>query len=261
MPKVLVIVPYPLSEQGVANRRSQLAAVNGLEGLEFEYRPVKVAPALGAGYHDLALFEIAIFEAGCTAEEDGFDAVCIDTMSDSGMKPLRAALTIPVISPALASYHMALTLGSRFSVLTQWDPWVRETYDQIEQYGLSHRCASVRTIGVPPDPTDLLGGKPEIVEALLVEARRCVDDGADVLCLGSTTMHQSHAHLAKHLPIPVINPGPLTYALAKLMLGLGLTHSKRAFPRPTEVESGVLHAMLSAGAEWRAQVPSDGAAS
>jgi allantoin racemase len=44
-----------------------------------------------------------------------------------------------------------------------------------------------------------------------------VDDGADVIGLGSTTMHGAHRYLSDRLPVPVINPGPLTYKLAKML--------------------------------------------
>lgn len=41
---------------------------------------------------------------------------------------------------------------------------------------------------------------------------KCVEvDGADVIILGSTTRHEAHAYLAERLPVPIINPGPLTY--------------------------------------------------
>jgi allantoin racemase len=253
MARVLVIVPYPMSEEGVANRRAQQDAVNIDPSIEFVYHPVKAAPRLGETYHDGVLFELAIFEAGCEAESDGFDAVCLDTVSDSGLRPLRALLTIPVVGAGATSYHFALTLGRRFSILTQWDRWVREAQDQVADYGLADHCASVRSIGLAPDPSGLLGGKEEDVFPRLLEAaEQCVSDGADVICLGSTTMHQSHAYLAERLPVPVINPGPLTYKLIELMLTLGLRHSKAAYPAPQQDERALLHSMLNAAATHRA---------
>ena len=54
--------------------------------LTFDFRGVKAGPALFDSYHDYALADVALFEAGKTAQDEGYDAVCIDTMSDSGMK-------------------------------------------------------------------------------------------------------------------------------------------------------------------------------
>jgi allantoin racemase len=78
---------------------------------------------------------------------------------------------------------------------------------------------------------------------------KCVQDGADVICLGSTTMHQSHAYLTENLPVPVINPGPLTYKLAETMLSLGLTQSRHAYPRPNVEKRAMIEAMAQAAAD------------
>lgn len=254
MASVLVIVPFPLDEEGVANRRAQLAELNLGGDIRFDYRPVRAGPALLDSPHDWLLGDLAIFEAGAEAQNDGYDAVCIDTMSDSGMTALRSTLDIPVIGPARASYLMALMLGSKFSVLTQWDPWIGLYRKNLQEYGLADKCVSVRSINKPPDLRDLLGGKEEEIFPLLVqEGLRCVEDGAEVICLGSTTMHQAHGHLAENLPVPVINPGPLTYKLAETVLGLGLTHSRKAYPVPNVPKIEMVHAMLDAAVENEAE--------
>jgi allantoin racemase len=247
--RVLILVPFAFDENGLSNRRAQQQAVQLGPDVEFDYRGVKAGPALFDSWHDYVLADLSLFEAGLTAEEDGYDAVCIDTMSDSGVNALRSVLDIPVIGPGKASYLIALMLGTRFSVLTQWDPWMPLYRKGLQEYGLADKCVSIRSINVPPDVENLLGGKEEdVFPKLLEEGRRCVDDGAEVICLGSTTMHQAHGFLAENLPVPVINPGPLTYKLAELVLGLGLTHSRAAYPKPNVAKDAMLHAMLTAAA-------------
>ena len=245
MARVVVLVPFAFDEEGLANRRAQLASVKLGPEIDFDYRPVRAGPALYDSHQDLMLADVAMYEAGLSAQEDGYDAVCIDTMSDSGANALRSVLDIPVIGPGRASYLTALMLGSRFSVLTQWDPWIALYKKGMQELGIAHLCASVRSIDTPPDVENLLGGKEEVVFPKLVEqGLRCIEDGADVICLGSTTMHQSHAHLVENLPVPVINPGPLTYKLAETMLGLGLTQSRSAYPNPHVRKDAMVHAML-----------------
>jgi allantoin racemase len=247
--RVLVIVPFPLDAEGVENRRAQLASVDLGPGIEFDFRPVKAGPALLDSYHDTMLGDLAMYEAGMRAQEEGYDAVCIDTMSDSGVNALRSVLRIPVIGPGRASYLTALMLGSRFSVLTQWDPWKAIYVRGVREAGVQHLCASIRSINMPPDLRNLLGGKEEVVfPKLVAEGMRCIEDGAEVICLGSTTMHQAAAHLAAELPVPVVNPGPLTYALAQMLLGVGLTHSAVAYPAPNVPKPEMTAAMLEAAA-------------
>ncbi|MGH8742022.1 MAG: aspartate/glutamate racemase family protein, partial [Burkholderiales bacterium] len=138
------------------------------------------------------------------------------------------------IGPGRASMLTALMLGERFSILIMWERWRHLYRKTIAELDLGARCASIRAIGVAPDNQSLLAGKEDQVFPLLLEAARaCIErDGAEVILLGSTTMHQAHGYLAARLPVPVINPGPLTYKLAEAALALGLKHSRKAFPRP-----------------------------
>jgi len=247
--RVLVIVPFPLDAQGVANRQAQLASVDLGPGISFDYKPVKAAPALYDSAHDYVLADISIFEAGLSAQADGYDAVCIDTMSDSGLNALRSVLDIPVIAPGRASFLTALLFANNFSILTQWDPWKGLYTKTLNEYGLAHKCVSIRSPNIPPDVSNLLGGKEEdVFPRLLATAEQCIADGAEALCLGSTTMHQSHAWLAERLPVPIINPGPLTYKLAETALALGLKHSRASYPRPRVPMDTMIGAMLDAAA-------------
>lgn len=246
--KVLVIVPFAMSAENLALRQGQLRGIDLSPEIQFEFRPVRAGPANYSSHHDFVLADAANFEAGCRAQQEGFAAVCIDTMSDSGVAALRSVLDIPVFGPGKVSMLTALTLGERFSILTmasRWKPLYKKALDEL---GLHHKCASVRSIEVPPDNQALLSGKEEDVFPLLEEAaRRAVEeDGADVLILGSTTMHQSHAWLSRRLDVPIVNPGPLSYKMAEAALGLGLSHSRRAYPRPMHPRLDMLQAMLEA---------------
>ena len=106
---------------GVANRASQLPDVLVREGFDVEFVAVSWGAALGDSYYDTMLMDMSVFEAGLKAEEEGYDAVCIDTVSDSGMYALRSRLSIPVIGPGQAAMHTACMLGHRFSVITMWE--------------------------------------------------------------------------------------------------------------------------------------------
>ena len=246
--RVLVVVPFAMSLENLALRQAQLQGIALSPELEFVFRPVKAGPVNYSSHHDFVLADAANFEAGCKAQEEGFAAVCIDTISDSGVAALRAVLDIPVFGPGRTAVLTALMLGDRFSFLTmssRWKPLYKKALDEL---GLHHKCASVRAIEVPPDNQALLSGKEEDVFPLLDAAgRRAIEeDGAEVLILGSTTMHQSHAWLSKRLPVPVLNPGPLSYKMVEAALGLGLTQSRVGYPRPMHDRLDMLHAMMTA---------------
>lgn len=246
--RVLVIVPFAMSTDNLLLRQAQLANLSLGPHIHFEYRPVKAGPVNYSSHHDFVLADTANFEAGCRAQAEGFDAVCIDTMSDSGVAALRSVLDIPVFGPGKISVLTALMLGDRFSFLTmasRWKPLYKKALDEL---GLHHKCASVRAIEISPDNQNLLSGKEEAIFPLLEAAALLAieQDGAEVLILGSTTMHQSHAYLQSRLPVPIINPGPLSYKMAEAALGLGLTHSRIGFPKPMHDRLDMLGIMMDA---------------
>ena len=84
-----------------------------------------------------------IIEAGLRAEEEGYDAVIMDTASDSGMYGLRSRLTIPVIGPGLVSYAVAAMLGKKFSIITYGSEHKFLYGKNLETYHLwrsAHQC-------------------------------------------------------------------------------------------------------------------------
>ena len=232
--KIKVIVPIPMDQDGVDNRASQLPSEMMMPGAEVVFEAVTWGAALGDSYYDTMLMDMSVFEAGLKAEEQGFDAVCIDTVSDSGLYALRSKLNIPVVGPGQASFHIACCLGHKFSIITMWDEWFHLYTKTLKEYGLESRCASLRSIKTRPDLAELLEGKEEVVFGKLEEQslRAINEDGADVIVLGSTTMHQSHGYLTEKLPVPVINPGQVSYKLCELFLQLDLSHSKKSFATP-----------------------------
>jgi len=250
MARILVIVPFALDQAGVERRREQLKAVKLEPDSEFHFRPVKAGPTSFMSPHDWTLMDLAIFEAGASAQEEGYDAVCIDTMSDSGMAALRSVLDIPVVSPGRASMLFALTLGSKFSVLAQWKPSIVRYNKAIPEWGLTRQCASVRSFDVEPSFDTLMDGKEDkVFPKMLDVCMQCVEqDGADVVILGSTTMHQAALWLAERLPVPLINPGPLTYKLVESLLALKLSQSRACYPKPLVNKVDMVHAMLDAAA-------------
>jgi allantoin racemase len=203
-------------------------------GFDVDFVAVGWGAALGDSYYDSMLMDMSVFEAGLKAQDEGYDAVCIDTVSDSGLYALRSRLDIPVFGPGQAALHAACMLGHKFSIITMWDEWFPLYKKILTEYKLEARCASLRSIKTRPDLEELLEGKEDVIFQKLEDASRAAiqEDGADVIVLGSTTMHQSHAHLESVLPVPVINPGQICYKFCEVFLELGLSHSKTAFPSP-----------------------------
>ena len=250
MKKVLVIVPFPMSEENLSFRREQLRAIPVSESLSFTFRPVKAAPRNYISQADMVLADIGVLETGLSAEKEGFSAICVDTMSDSGVAALRSVLSIPVIGPGRTSVLAALSLGNKFSIVTMWQKWKHFYMKTLTELGVENALASVRAIDVTPDNQALLSGKEEEIFPLLESAalQAIEKDGAEIIILGSTTMHQSHSYLSARLNVPIINPGPLTYKTIELLLDTELTHSRKTYPISQVSRDQMIKTMLDAAA-------------
>lgn len=247
--KIKFIIPFPFDEEGIANRAAQIP--HDLLGPDttVECVAVRNSATIVDCYYEAMIFDMYIVEAGLRAEEEGYDAVLMDTVSDSGLYALRSRLTIPVIGPGLVSYCVAMMLAKRFSIVTMWDKW-RHLYEKnLDQYHLWEKCASVRAVNIQPDPEKLFEGKEdEMNRALTEEARKAVEeDGAGVILLGSTTMHQAAEYMQAHLPVPVINPGPVAIKITEAIVQLGLSHSKVDFASPSTIIDDRFFSLASAG--------------
>ena len=245
--RIKMIVPVPLPPEALAGFAAQMPAGLVGAGIEVEFTGVRAGTTTLDSYFEATMADAFCLEAGLRAEEEGFSAVCINTMSDSGLAALRSRLTIPVTGPGRSSFYLAADLAKRCSVVTMWSQW-HWIYEKLAlETGLQSRLASIRDIATRPDTHELLTGKEEIVfDALLKQCRKCIDeDGADAIVLGSTTMHQSHRFLSEHLEVPVLNPGLVAFKQCETLLALGLSHSKRTYRSPESPANTVLSTVPS----------------
>ncbi len=243
--KILMIMPVPLPPEAIAAFSAQVPSALTRPDLQIDFVGTRNGATILDSPYELTLADSFVLDAGCRAEADGYDAVCINSMSDSGVSALRSRLSIPVVGPGQACLLTAALLGSRVGVITMWPPWHTLYQKTARDLGLTHKLVSIRDIGVRPDAEELLAGKEDFVfQALEQAARAAIDeDGADVLILGSTTMHQSYDYLKDRLEVPLLNPGLVALKHCEMLLELGLTHSKRCYPSPAQHDDALLKAV------------------
>ena len=149
--RIKYIIPFPF-DVGQDIRSAQVPDDLLGEGTHVECVPVRNTATLVDCYYEDLIFEMYIVEAGLRAEEEGYDAVVMDTVSDSGLAALRSRLSIPVLGPGLVSYAVAIMLGRRFSIITMWEQWRHLYIKNLDTYHLWDQCASVRAAGIRPEP-------------------------------------------------------------------------------------------------------------
>jgi allantoin racemase len=256
--RIKSISAFPQDEAGIARRRAKIPDGVLDEGTEVEIVGIRAAGVLLMDSHyNLALHEPFVVEAGLRSEEEGFDAVVVDTVTDIGVNALRSRLSIPVVGPGQTAYATATMLGRRFSILTRWERW-RFLHDaSLDAYGLRARCASIRAPSIPAETVSALSGlnaaqaaavleeNDEYWEAFLGEAQAAIaEDGAEAIVLASMTMQRAAAFLRPRLEAPVVDPGPLALRTAESLVRLGLSHSKIGFQAPTRLHDEAFSALL-----------------
>lgn len=245
--RIKMIVPVPLPHEALAGFAAQMPDTMLRPDIAVEFAGVRNGTTTLDSLFEATMADAFCLEAGLRAEDEGFAAVCLNSVSDSGVAALRSRLSIPVTGPGRASFFLAADLSKRFSVVTMWPQW-HWIYEKLAlETGLGARLASIRNIGTRPDTHELLAGKEEVVfEKLEEQCRKAIEeDGADAIILGSTTMHQSHKYLSERLDVPVLNPGLIAFKQCEMLLDLGLSHSKRTYHAPENPADGVLSEVSS----------------
>jgi Asp/Glu/hydantoin racemase len=254
--RIKYIVPFAWGGQGVAARDGLVPRGALSPGTEVETVAVRNHPVEGGTlvtYYESALLDAFMLDAAVGSEAEGYDAVVMDTSSDSALYALRSRLTIPVLGASIASYAVAGLLGPRFGIVCYREEHRRFYESKLELYHARDRCVSIRACGVVPDYEALFddGDEPEF-ERLTAAARQAIElDGAEVIVLGSTTMAQAQPYIAARVQAPVINPGAVAIKLAETLVALGLSHSKLSFESPRAVQDAVWAAAATATAPGR----------
>jgi len=163
-----------------------------------------------------------------------YDAFVIACYSDHpAVYALREITDKPVLGIAEASMYVACMLGHRFSVVTTNREWEPLLWDAVRHYGMTERCASVRSTGMPVLALDSASPEETYQMILNVSQQAIEKDGAEVICLGCAGMSGLDKKLEADLHIPVIDGVVSALKLLEGLVSYGLRTSKRlAYSQP-----------------------------
>ncbi len=171
------------------------------------------------------------------AESQGYEAVIISCFGDPGLDAAREIATIPVIGSGQCAMHLAAQIGSRFSIISPLDGGIGRPHQAARKYGLGDSFVSSRGMGM--SVLDLARDRDSALDRIAEAGHTAVsEDGADTLVLGCMSMafHDITGELQRRIGVPVINPVPVSIAVAEICVRANLCHSKRAWPEPPKWE-------------------------
>lgn len=177
--------------------------------------------------YDEAIAAPYILQQVVSAETEGCDAVVIDCAADPALRAAREISELPVVSAGEASYHAAMMVAGKFSVITVLPTTANEIGDHLRMYGFSSRVASVRSANVP---VLALEDEQKAEEHLYAAARKAIDeDGAQAIVLGCTGMMAMRDSLEKRLGVPVIEPYSAAIQFAASLVRMKLRQSRLSY--------------------------------
>jgi len=166
------------------------------------------------------------------AEKKGFHALIPGCYGDPGLEAIREIVKIPVVGLGVTSAHMASLLGEKFSIITSGPKRARKH----RLKGLGDKLVSIRGVGLTV--LECRENRDKALESFTEQGSLAIEeDGADVVILGcmSLAYQNMDEELSERLGVPVINPIKVSIKIAEMLVSLGISHSKAAYPMPKKL--------------------------
>ncbi len=241
--RIAYVVPGPMSKGPMGHaemrRREELLNRWAFDGTRVTVVDVKEGPASIESAYEEALSVPATIELIVKCEQDGFDAAIIGCFGDPGLEAARELVDIPVVGPCESSMLLAAGLGHKFSILTIFDSMAAGQEMLAYRAGVREKLASVRATGIPV--LDLMKDPAATKERLIEVARRCVtQDRADAFLFGCMTMSflDMGDEVAAAVGAPAVNAGKAALKHAEMLVSMGLSQSRTAYPKPAKMQAG-----------------------
>lgn len=167
----------------------------------------------------------------CQNRFDGFIIACFS--DHPVIYAAREIISKPVIGIMEAALYVACMVGRTFSIVTPPDRLKGRLIDDVEKYGLTKRCASVRSVGMAV--ADLESSSDDNIHSRIEKkAREAIEeDGAEVIVLGCGGMAGFDKELQLKLGVPVIDGISAALKIMEALIGYGVTTSKKqAYSQP-----------------------------
>ena len=124
---------------------------------------------------------------------------------------------------------MAATLANRFGVIMAAGDLPKHVWACAKVLGVADRLVAVPALTCTV--ADFLHDEDRSVAMTIAEGKRLVEEhGAEAIVLGCGATTGLAGRMSGELGVPVLDPGLIAAKYAEMLVALGLSHSKRAYP-------------------------------
>ncbi|HVU41217.1 MAG TPA: aspartate/glutamate racemase family protein [Xanthobacteraceae bacterium] len=137
--------------------------------------------------HALSEFRFSreVIRGALQAEREHYDVFFMNHFQDVGLYDARASVNIPVLGLGEATLLHACTMGRKLGLLAINPAFIPTHSEQIHRYGLQQRIAGIRAVNASIADYMVAFAAPakkaELWALFEHEARRLIDDGADII--------------------------------------------------------------------------------
>jgi allantoin racemase len=179
--------------------------------------------------YEFYLSEAAVARKVVEVAGMGYDAVVGTAFLDNGLDAARELVEIPVVGPAKTTLYLAATLSNRFAVISAAGDLPKHVRAMAKLLGVADRL--VATPALKCTVADLLHDEDNAVAMIITLGRQLIEaQGAEALILGCGATTGLASRVSDALELPVLDPGLTAVKYAEMLVALGLSHSKRAYP-------------------------------
>ena len=170
------------------------------------------------------------------AAEEGYDGIYVDCFGDPGVRAARECVSIPVFGGFEPAMLMALGLGDKVGIVTVLQNVIPLIEGNIVKAHLDGRTTKVRAVNMPVAD---LANTEKLIENLVPECIKSIEDGAAVIVLGCTGMIDVSENvqarlLAEGFDVPVVEAAQAALNTVEMYAKMKLRHSDLTYMRPPE---------------------------
>ena len=215
------------TEADAARRRAQLQAV-ARPGTDVEVFSADSGVPYVESSYELHRTEVAVAEKVVELADQGFDAVMGSAFLDNGLDAARELVDIPVVGPARTTLYLAATLADRFAIVMAAGDLGKHAWARAKLAGVVDRVVAIPTLEVTV--AEFFSDPERAVDQTAQAGRAAKEQGAQAIVLGCGATTGLAASVSARLGIPVLDPGMVALKHAEMLVDLGLSHSKAAYP-------------------------------
>lgn len=216
------------TEADAERRRTQLQAA-ARPGTDVEVFSADSGVPYVESTYELHRTEVAVSEKVVELADAGFDAIMGSAFLDNGLDAARELVDVPVVGPAKTTLYLAATLADHFAIVMAAGHLGKHAWDRAKLAGVGDRVVAIPTLEVTV--AEFFREPDRAIELTAAAGLAARDDhGAQAIVLGCGATTGLAAEVSQRLGIPVLDPGLVALKHAEMLMDLGLSQSKLAYP-------------------------------